>query len=256
MDNQCASDAEHRLHRYADNELSKQRSASILLCSQHAFVEDKLFRDRVDQRRHRYDVRVRQSHKCKRSCEHHYGVGSRDVVYRIELIDDRPHWGGWNHHPTTTASAAPQDITAGPDGARWFTVTEYSPGLAGGTCYSIVPGPDGALWFNDGSGKIGRLTTAGSYSSFALPGGLMMAGALTFGPDGAIWFTDQTDNKIGRMTTGGVFTQHSLASGSNPSGIAQGSDGALWWLFTIEGVVAVWALRSPAGTWRCGSSGP
>jgi streptogramin lyase len=70
-------------------------------------------------------------------------------------------------------SAAPVDITAGPDGNLWFTeatgnqigritptgtMTTYGTGItAGSGPDGIVTGPDGNLWFTEGAGRIGRL---------------------------------------------------------------------------------------------------
>ena len=49
---------------------------------------------------------------------------------------------------------------------------EYTVPTAGGAPYGIVAGPDGALWFaesNFANGKIGRITTAGVFSEYAVP---------------------------------------------------------------------------------------
>jgi virginiamycin B lyase len=60
------------------------------------------------------------------------------------------------------------------------------------------------LWFaesNFANGKIGRITTAGVFSEYAVP---TAAGSgphlLTVGPDGAVWFTEQFGNNIGRVS--------------------------------------------------------
>ena len=67
----------------------------------------------------------------------------------------------------------------------------------------ITAGPDGALWFTnngDGTGTtIGRITTSAtlySYSGTGIDGPEW----ITPGPDGALWFTNNTGNSIGRIT--------------------------------------------------------
>ncbi len=77
-------------------------------------------------------------------------------------------------------------------------VTNYSgPGISNPG--QITAGPDGALWFtNFGGNSIGRITTTGTvtsnYSGVSAPAGI------TAGPDGALWFTNIDGNSIGRIT--------------------------------------------------------
>ena len=128
-------------------------------------------------------------------------------------------------------------ITAGPDGAMWFTdfdsgvgrmttggaVTQFS---VGGNPEGIVTGPDGNLWFADiGFSQIGRITTSGTVTRYPVAGGTAQ---IIVGPDGALWFTDQSANKIGRITTAGAVTEFSMPASGTPVGIAAGSDGNLW----------------------------
>lgn len=149
----------------------------------------------------------------------------------------------------------PWVLTAGPDGAIWYTVscagtctpsvhdaigritakgaiTEYPlPGPSNGNGpYGITAGPDGALWFTRGN-KIGRITTAGVITEYPLPTSKAGPYAITSGPDGAIWFTESAVNKIGRMTTTGVVTEYSVGwvcCSTDPTSIVAGPDGALW----------------------------
>ena len=112
---------------------------------------------------------------------------------------------------------------------------------------SITPGPDGALWFTkSGGNRIGRITTGGTITEFAIPTSNAFPFTITAGPDGALWFTEQDLNatKIGRITTAGAITEFPVPTASSqPTGIAAGSDGALW--FTEDGA----ATRS-AGSHR------
>jgi uncharacterized protein (TIGR03437 family) len=111
-------------------------------------------------------------------------------------------------------------------------------GLPGnGIFYYITAGPDGALWFTENiANRIGRLTTAGALTEYQLP--YLLDGApinwepegIAVGPDGALWFTQTVGNQIGRITTAGVITEYDAFNGE---GITMGPDGALW--FTVRG---------------------
>ena len=115
---------------------------------------------------------------------------------------------------------SPDEITAGPDGALWFTngnsigrittagiVTNYT-GPSIDIPAGITAGPDGALWFtNFGNNSIGRITTAGTVTNYTDPGIDNPLG-ITAGPDGALWFTNYGNNSIGRITTAGMVTNY------------------------------------------------
>jgi virginiamycin B lyase len=147
---------------------------------------------------------------------------------------------------TGTGISDPQGITAGPDGALWFTneggysigritttgvITNYT-GTGIASPGGITAGPDGALWFtNEGNNSIGRITTAGVITNYTGTG-IASPGGITAGPDGALWFTNFGNNSIGRITTAGVVTNYTGTDISDPFGIGAGPDGALW--FTNE----------------------
>lgn len=146
-----------------------------------------------------------------------------------------------------SGSPVPTSITAGPDGALWFTeyfgnkigritttgtITEYPVAGVGSELSqlnTITAGPDGALWFTEGyAGKIGRITTEGSITEYAVLSG-DRPGGITAGPDGALWFTStHSGGIIGRITTTGVVTEYPLPPGHAPTDITLGPDGALW----------------------------
>jgi streptogramin lyase len=213
---------------------------------------------------------------------------------------------------TTGTTPDPTAITVGPDGAFWFTgipgeigritmagvVTEFAlpavpppPGSSPGTASkpamasAITEGPDGALWFTGVPGEIGRITTRGKVTEFAVPVIPPPAGsspgtaptlatltAITAGPDGALWFTG-VPGEIGRITTAGVVTEFAVPAIPPPAGsspgtaptqaaledITAGPDGSLWFTgvpgkigrITTTGVVtefAIPALAPPAGS--------
>jgi virginiamycin B lyase len=67
--------------------------------------------------------------------------------------------------------------------------------------FGITAGPDGALWFTERSNnKLGRITVAGEFTEFALPTAHSDPNAITIGPDGALWFTEVSAGKIGRLS--------------------------------------------------------
>src|SRR6266705_2620784 len=119
--------------------------------------------------------------------------------------------------------------------------TEFAlPQLSEKDCASgpqgITVGPDGALWFTDSADKIGRITTQGQVTEFALPKFVSypekFPAQIIAGPDGALWFTQTGPNQIGRITTQGQISEFALPSSldppSNGGGITTGPDGALW----------------------------
>ena len=64
----------------------------------------------------------------------------------------------------------------------------------------ITTGPDGAMWFTENCGNdIGRMTTGGTYSSFAIPTTSSWPRGIAAGPDGALWFVESAVSKVGRL---------------------------------------------------------
>ena len=96
----------------------------------------------------------------------------------------------------------------------------------------ITMGPDGALWFTETvAGKIGRITTSGVITEYAIPTPNSFPFGITTGPDGALWFTEVQSQKIGRITTDGSVTEYPAGGSSSSSflsNITAGADGALW----------------------------
>ncbi len=133
---------------------------------------------------------------------------------------------------------------------------------------SITAGPDGALWFTGVPGEIGRITTSGVVTEFPVPAlappppGSTVPPAtvngIVAGPDGALWFAGEP-GEIGRITTSGVVTEFPVpdappSAGSpagtagtvvTPTSIAAGSDGALWFTGPMQG-------QTGGGSWLVG----
>jgi virginiamycin B lyase len=159
-------------------------------------------------------------------------------------------------YPISNPSAFPEGITAGPDGALWFTES----GCYSGTCYigrsttagvitgytlptlnagptSITTGPDGALWFTEAIGQIGRITTAGAVTEYPVPTGNSGPRGITTGPDGALWFTEADASQVGRITTDGVVTEYPVGTPFDLylEYITAGPEDSLWFTWTTYG---------------------
>ena len=104
---------------------------------------------------------------------------------------------------------------------------------------SITAGPDGAMWFTEKGGNIGRITTAGVVTEYPVPTVGSNPWGITAGPDGALWFTERFGGKIGRITVAGVITEYPLSNFSYPSGITAGPDGALWFASAGRGLGSI-----------------
>jgi virginiamycin B lyase len=151
--------------------------------------------------------------------------------------------------PTAQTATSISGIVAGPDGNLWVTeistkwgdsiakvntagrgtFTHYNLPNLSSSPQGITVGPDQNLWFTEsGTSKIGRITTTGSITEFALPVGVKPQ-QITTGPDRALWFTEQNGNQIGRLSPQGQLTGLALATASSqPFGITRGRDSALW----------------------------
>ena len=167
------------------------------------------------------------------------------------LTPTRELKGMISEFPLPTPNNQLGDITAGPDGAVWFT--EIIPNAQNGSvtitgkigritpaghisefplssnsyARGITAGPDGNLWFTE-PGKIGRITPAGHISEFPVPTRSNLLG-ITAGPDGNLWFTELQSGKIGRITPTGTISEFPLPTSESTSAfITTGPDGALW----------------------------
>jgi virginiamycin B lyase len=176
-------------------------------------------------------------------------------------------------YPVPNSSGSILDVTAGPDGAVWFTEKQAAtigritprgavhlyplpspnPDWAPPQVMAITTGSDGALWFASAAPDAGRLTTAGVFSWFPMPDDSMW---VTAGPDGNLWFVE-SNGHIARVTTSGVVTDF----GAPPSGnlahtIIAGPDGAMWFddgaqmigRLTTSGVYTEYPLDHPTDT--------
>ena len=194
---------------------------------------------------------------------------SKNKIGRVSTSGTITEFAGSSHDK-------PVGITAGADGALWYTAqgkngaivrmtsagktTEFTAGLTTSSLpQDIVAGPDNALWFTEpASGRIGRITLQGTITEYpvALAGGTLSD--IAAGPDGALWFTVKgTAPAIGRITTSGAMDTALITSGlplnSAPQDITAGPDDALY--FTDAGANAVGRLLPGTTTITMASAG-
>jgi len=93
--------------------------------------------------------------------------------------------------------------------------------------FAITAGRDGALWFTEPqNGAIGRITTSGEVREF--PVDRPNLGQIAVGPDGQIWF--QYFAGLGRITADGNTFLFALPEGGAASAMVTGLDGNLWYV--------------------------
>jgi virginiamycin B lyase len=159
-------------------------------------------------------------------------------------------------HNTPTANADPEGITVASNNQIWFTEQEankiaaFNP--AGKTKHEftittpqsgaigIVQGSDGAFWFTESNvGQIGRVTSKGVVTEYALGTSSSVPLQIALGSDGNVWFTELVAGLIGtidRKTK--AVTEYAIPTSSAfPVGICSGPDGNLW--FVEQGVNSV-----------------
>lgn len=164
---------------------------------------------------------------------------------------------------TFTASGAGAIDRITPSGQ----ITQFAdPNTAENNIALITLGPDGNIWFTDNGttsqgGELGRLTPAGQITMFTIPafdGDRVLPQALAAGPDGNLWFTAytavttrrlgpslvaQVNPSTGAVTEFATPTADAIPGGIGtalPIGLAEGSDGNMWFTETnLPGIARV-----------------
>jgi virginiamycin B lyase len=138
-------------------------------------------------------------------------------------------------------------ITAGPDGAIWYTQGQSIVRLSldGRTksyftqnATEIAAGADGTLWFTSGylhlrdshdpPDAIGSIGLEGEIKLFPLPRADAAPARITRGPQNSMWFTEAVADRIGRIDSRGRIYEIQLPLGRHPQGIAADSRGDIW----------------------------
>lgn len=169
---------------------------------------------------------------------------------------------------------APEGVAPGPGGSIWFTqgcaglgvlthgkLEQFVVNGITSESAAIVRAPDGTLWFSqDGTARIGRIDRSGKLTTFV---GLYyeskyndIANAVAVGPDGHLWWTAFESNAIWSTDLRGriVHVYTIPTPDSQPWGIVNGRDGALWFTewggnkigrVTTNGVFSEYPLPTP-----------
>jgi virginiamycin B lyase len=142
------------------------------------------------------------------------GSGIATVTRKIDVTFDAAVCGVVTPY---TVSGYPNGITAGPDGAMWFTEP-----FQNRVVRMTVPTPNPSSTATPQPGL--RV-----YAVVATSGASPNPQFITAGSDGNLWFTDHLRNSIWHMTTSGVTTEYSNPSAKmNLGRIASAPDGSLW----------------------------
>ncbi|MFZ4756171.1 MAG: virginiamycin B lyase family protein [Miltoncostaeaceae bacterium] len=149
----------------------------------------------------------------------------------------------------TGADQTIRGIATGPSGNVWFTmpasgqivrmnpqtqaVTQFD--MSGARCepQGIALGPDGAMWFGCQDGAIGRITTAGDTTYYAVgtpDQGTTFARVDTVitGPDGNIWFAQFSVGIVGIVSPASGFQKRMQVQPAPAGGLTVGGDGNVW----------------------------
>ena len=142
--------------------------------------------------------------------------------------------GSFTEYPIPTPDSLPADIAAGPDGALWFTDRHHQQDRTdldrmGGDrvpCpharrlsqrYRRRPGRR-ALVHRVAGNKVGRMTTGGAVTEFAIPDTRQRPDRHRRRPGRRALVRGSNAGKIGRVTTAGAVTEFTIPSpGSRPS---------------------------------------
>ena len=129
-------------------------------------------------------------------------------------------------------------------------ITEYS-ATVNSDPFGITAGPDGALWFTETfNGKIGRITTAGLITEFPVPAKFGQLNMITAGPDGALWFTAIIGFDIARAPACGLGLSASFANGTLTMNFSLGTATAATWYANLKtgagGEKQLWSRAIPA----------
>ncbi|SCK31560.1 virginiamycin B lyase [Streptomyces sp. WMMB 714] len=179
--------------------------------------------------------------------------------------------------PLPAGDEGPYGVTAGPDGAVWFTeltanrigrlvpaggghereqpyaVQEFTLPVSGGCPAGITAGPDGGLWFAlSGADAIGRIGPGGAVTVHRLPSAGARPVHIAAGADGAMWFTQIGVGRVGRITADGQIDEVPLPGGpaTRPHGVAAAAGGGCW--FTEWGTCRIGRVDASGrvSTWQ------
>ncbi|WP_433799436.1 Vgb family protein [Actinomycetospora sp. CA-084318] len=173
---------------------------------------------------------------------------TRTGDHRVDRLVD----GTW-HGVDTGAGTGPYGVTAGPDGAAWFTAIEAEavgridptteevtlhPLPVAGMPAMITAGPDGAVWCTlNRVGALARLDPAsGEVELTHLPDD--GCGPVGIAADaGGLWFVEILAGRVGRLDLDGRLTEHDLPDReAKPHDVVAAADGCVVSLWGSSGL--------------------
>lgn len=153
-------------------------------------------------------------------------------------------------YPLATASAGPESITVGPNGALWFletaankvgeiytsaaagtNPTEFAVKTADAGLGTIVSGSDNALWFTETKAdKLGRMLTTGQETSEIALTGMTAPYGLVPGIDGNFYIGDQSKSTIAQyvVSTGKISVYPTKTANAGPYELTLGPDNEVY----------------------------
>ena len=171
----------------------------------------------------------------------------------------------------------PYEITAGPLDSMWFTlpsmnlvgritmdgavttfpITTPTPPLNNTSVPTIsylTTGADGNLYVTQSAdSQISQLTVNGAVTNLPLAAGTQPF-VITPGPSDTLWFTEYTANALGRLVVPGAKTPAAITPftlptpATQPSGVATGPDGRVWYIANVLTSPNVYDLQIGAVT--------
>jgi streptogramin lyase len=156
-------------------------------------------------------------------------------------------------------TSAPIGIAVGPDGKIWYadyesvvgtlttllqtaTVVKYpTPGFHP---FHIISGPGGDLWVtlqatDNIHDAIGRMSTSGVLTTFAVPTTKSGPWGLAVGPDGNVWFAEIRAHKVGKLDPNtGTIVEYPVSADFLPADIAW-AKGSLYLTGSTTGTIGV-----------------
>src|SRR5262249_22733882 len=99
--------------------------------------------------------------------------------------------------------------------------------------------------------RIGRITTTGLITEFALANAGSRPTGITQGPGGSLWFVEYCSNLIGQITTSGKISEYQIPTAqSDPSGVALARDGSLWGTESLASQVVKLSWVDDTSNWN------
>jgi virginiamycin B lyase len=161
-----------------------------------------------------------------------------------------PGCGTDTFFPLKTASAGPESIAVGPNGALWFLETnanqvgeilttatagsnpvEFPVTTANAGLGTIVSGSDNALWFTETTAaKLGRMLTTGQMTAETPLTGMTAPYGLVNAPNGYFYITDTSKSVVGQYvpSTSAVTTYPTKTANAYPYMMTIGPDNEVY----------------------------